>query len=85
MRFEFSSHALKLFHQMRANSIGLDMVAAINVITACGLLGDLMRGRSLHHWVIVSGFGYEIPIVNSLIAIYSKCRDLDQPSSIAAK
>ncbi|RWR92324.1 pentatricopeptide repeat-containing protein, chloroplastic [Cinnamomum micranthum f. kanehirae] len=77
VRFEFSSDALKLFHQMRANSISLDMVAVINVITACGLLGDLMRGRSLHHWVIVSGFGSEIPVVNSLIAMYSKCWDLD--------
>ncbi|RWR73472.1 putative pentatricopeptide repeat-containing protein [Cinnamomum micranthum f. kanehirae] len=77
VRFEFSSDALQLFHQMRANNIGLDMVAAINVITACGLLGDLMRGRSLHHWVIVSGFGNEIPVMNSLIAMYSTCRDLD--------
>lgn len=81
VRLEFASDALKLFHQMRDNDIGLDMVAAINVITACGLLGDLTRGRSLHHWVIVSGFGLEIPLVNSLITMYSKCGDLDSARS----
>ncbi|XP_077246079.1 pentatricopeptide repeat-containing protein At1g11290, chloroplastic-like [Tasmannia lanceolata] len=76
VRIEQASNAVKVFHRMRENGIDPDMVALVNLLTACSLLGDLMRGRLVHNQIVVAGFGSEITVVNSLITMYSKCGDL---------
>nr|XP_010935388.3 pentatricopeptide repeat-containing protein DOT4, chloroplastic-like [Elaeis guineensis] len=77
LELECAAEALNLFIQMRSEGIDPDMVAMINVITACACLGDLKRGRSVHNQIVVSGFELELPVKNSLITMYSKCGDME--------
>ncbi|XP_058077906.1 pentatricopeptide repeat-containing protein At1g11290, chloroplastic-like [Magnolia sinica] len=77
-----ASDCLKLFSQMRDYGIHPDTVAAVNIIAACGLLGDLMRGRLIHSWIMVVGFFLELSVSNSLIVMYSKCGDLDSARTV---
>ncbi|XP_059445593.1 pentatricopeptide repeat-containing protein DOT4, chloroplastic-like [Corylus avellana] len=73
---EYASNALELFCKMRDSGIRHDTVVIINLISACAILRDLKRGRQVHAQAVVCGFGSEISLANSLIAMYSKCSDL---------
>lgn len=74
---EYASNALILFRHMRNTGIRHDMVVTINLISACAILGDLRSGREIHAQAIVCGFESELPLRNSIMAMYSKCGDLD--------
>ncbi|TVU36076.1 hypothetical protein EJB05_17989 [Eragrostis curvula] len=71
-----AGEVIRAFVQMRSNGIVPDRVAMVSLVQACALLGDGRRGKSVHNQMIVRGFGSELPAVNSLIMMYSKCDDL---------
>lgn len=48
----------------------------VNLFSACAILRDLKRGRQVHAYAVVCGFGSELSLANSLIVMYSKCSDL---------
>ncbi|XP_017701499.1 putative pentatricopeptide repeat-containing protein At3g01580 [Phoenix dactylifera] len=77
LEVECATEALNLFIQMRVEGVDPDMVAMLNVITACARLGDLNRGRSVHNQIVIRGYGLELPVKNSLITMYSKCGDME--------
>ncbi|KAJ9704420.1 hypothetical protein PVL29_002815 [Vitis rotundifolia] len=79
---EYASDALMLFRQMRNTGISNDVVVVMNLISACAILGDLKRGREIHTQAFVRGFGSELPLTNSIIAMYSKCGDLDSSRTV---
>jgi pentatricopeptide repeat protein len=67
---------ISLFVQMRSNGIVPDRVAMVSLVQACALLGDARRGKLVHNQMVIHGFIRELPAVNSLITMYSKCKDL---------
>ncbi|GAY65171.1 hypothetical protein CUMW_239190 [Citrus unshiu] len=48
---------------------------------ANAILGDLKRGKQLRAQVVLGGLQLELCLSNSIIAIYSKCGDLDSSRS----
>uniref|UniRef100_A0A2N9FWQ7 Pentatricopeptide repeat-containing protein n=1 Tax=Fagus sylvatica TaxID=28930 RepID=A0A2N9FWQ7_FAGSY len=79
---EYASDALELFCRMRDSGISHDTVVIMNLISTCAILGDLKRGRIVHAQAVVCGFGSELTLVNSLIAMYSKCADLNSSRTV---
>jgi len=79
---ERPNEALSIFIRMRDSGISPDMITMVHVITACALRGDLRRGRSVHNQILTRGIGLELPIINSLITMYSKCEDLESARSL---
>jgi pentatricopeptide repeat protein len=71
-----AGEVIMLFVQMRSNGIVPDRVAMVSLVQACALLGDARRGKMVHNQMITGGFSSELPAVNSLITMYSKCKDL---------
>lgn len=67
---------ISLFSQMRSNGIVPDRVAMVSLVQACALLGDASRGKLVHNQMVIRGFSGELPAINSLITMYSKCKDL---------
>ncbi|CAO1940676.1 unnamed protein product [Urochloa humidicola] len=67
---------VSLFVQMRSNGIVPDRVAMVGLVQACAILGDARRGKLVHNQMVIRGFSRELPAVNSLITMYSKCKDL---------
>lgn len=68
--------ALELFCQMRKCLVHLDPVAVINGLGACSHVGSLILGKEIHG-VAVRSYSFEYDKVrNSLITMYSRCKDL---------
>ncbi|GLU02742.1 hypothetical protein SLE2022_199810 [Rubroshorea leprosula] len=82
VNLECAADAVKLFCKMRPSGVGYDAIVIMNLTTACGLLGALGKGKQVHAQAAVSGFLSELPVVNSLIAMYSKCGELDSSRSV---
>ncbi|KAK9183761.1 hypothetical protein WN943_024106 [Citrus x changshan-huyou] len=80
--FEYAGDALKIFREMRKSRIICDTVALLNLISANAILGDLKRGKQLHAQVVLGGLQSEQRLSNSIIAMYSKCGDLDSSRSV---
>lgn len=66
---------------MKKSRIICDTVALLNLISANAILGDLKRGKQLRAQVVLGGLQLELCLSNSIIAIYSKCGDLDSSRS----
>nr|XP_023889498.1 pentatricopeptide repeat-containing protein At1g19720-like [Quercus suber] len=79
---EYASDALELFSRIRYGWISHDTVVIMNPISACAIIGDLKKGRKVHAQAVVCGFGSELTLVNSLIAMYSKCGDLNSSRTV---
>ncbi|BAD82446.1 pentatricopeptide (PPR) repeat-containing protein-like [Oryza sativa Japonica Group] len=67
---------IHMFVQMRLSGIVPDRVALVTVAQACAHLGDGRIGKLVHNEIVICGFSGELPAVNSLITMYSKCEDL---------
>ncbi|KAK7858541.1 pentatricopeptide repeat-containing protein [Quercus suber] len=79
---EYASDALELFSRIRYGGISHDTVVIMNLISACAIIGGLKRGRKVHAQAVVCGFGSELTLVNSLIAMYSRCGDLNSSRTV---
>ncbi|KAK4785960.1 hypothetical protein SAY86_002649 [Trapa natans] len=76
IHLERASEALGLFREMRNKKVGCDVVLIKVVISCCAMLGDLIRGRQVHAYAMVQGYVADVTLLNSLVAMYSKCGDL---------
>ncbi|OMO86885.1 hypothetical protein COLO4_20878 [Corchorus olitorius] len=69
---------LKVFREMVSeDGIEPDGVTAASVLKACGRLEDINMGKLVHGVVIKRGHIHDLFIGNSLIDMYSKCKDVD--------
>ncbi|KAJ1286779.1 hypothetical protein BS78_03G378000 [Paspalum vaginatum] len=71
-----------IFVQMRSNGIVPDRVAMVSLVQACAILADARRGKLVHNQMVIRGFSRELPAVNSLITMYSKCKDLSSARTL---
>jgi pentatricopeptide repeat protein len=61
---------------MRHQSIGIDFVVFLNLISGCIQLGDFLLASSVHSLVLKCGCHKEDSIENLLITMYAKCGNL---------
>ncbi|KAG7967579.1 hypothetical protein I3843_08G106200 [Carya illinoinensis] len=71
------SRALNLYRGMRASGAPLDSCTFPCVFKACGMLHDLHCGAEVHGLAIRCGYDSIVYVVNSLVAMYAKCSNLD--------
>ncbi|CAH9131656.1 unnamed protein product [Cuscuta epithymum] len=77
VQLEYTSDAINLFLQMRDFGTSYDGGVLVNLISACGLMGNLKMGKSLHSQTIINGYVSDIQLTNSMISMYARCADLD--------
>ncbi|KAL5561184.1 hypothetical protein UlMin_030931 [Ulmus minor] len=82
VRLDNAREALNIFGKMKDSGIKCDIVVAMNLCSACAILGDLKKGKQIHAHAVSSGFGSELVFANSLISIYSKCGDLASSKAV---
>ena len=68
--------AFDLFNQMQHQTIGVDFVVFLNLISGCVQVGELLLASSVHSLVLKCGCDEEDSIENLLITMYAKCGDL---------
>ncbi|GJY43703.1 pentatricopeptide repeat-containing protein DOT4, chloroplastic [Tanacetum coccineum] len=73
------SECLCLFERMMALGVQPDSYTFSGVFKCVGLVGDgdVRLGDMVHGCVVKSGFGFESSVVNSMIAWYFKCGNVD--------
>ncbi|PHT41897.1 hypothetical protein CQW23_20751 [Capsicum baccatum] len=82
LHLEYASDATKLFFHMRVSGVDYDHLILMNLISACGILGNLKMGKSVHAQVITHGFGSELPLLNAMITMYARCEDLNSARTV---
>lgn len=82
VHLERASDVVGLFYEMRDKKVACDALVTINVVSSCAILGELIGGRQIHAHATVQGHATEVPVLNSLISMYSKCGDLDSSKAV---
>ncbi|XP_010246861.1 PREDICTED: pentatricopeptide repeat-containing protein DOT4, chloroplastic-like [Nelumbo nucifera] len=77
VHLDLASEALKLFCRMRDSGFSPDTVVLVNLTRACALLGDLNTGKAIHALAVIHGYGLDLHLLNSILAMYSKFGCLD--------
>lgn len=65
--------ALRVFREMVSDGIEGDIVAAVSLLLACGQLGSLRHGRSVHGFCVRRRFGLPLSLGNAIVDMYVKC------------
>ncbi|KAL8216154.1 hypothetical protein R6Q57_022991 [Mikania cordata] len=79
---ERAETALCLLHQMQQEGFLMDWVTTVTVASAVGQLGDTKAGQAVHAYAIRNTFIHEIPVVNSIVAMYAKCGEVEIAETI---
>ncbi|XP_020523012.1 pentatricopeptide repeat-containing protein At3g12770 isoform X2 [Amborella trichopoda] len=70
---ELPDEALMVLWQMQGEGLMPDSVCVVSVASAIAQLGNLQMAKSLHAFVILTGFVEDLAVENSLLAMYAKC------------
>ncbi|CAM0883617.1 unnamed protein product [Alopecurus aequalis] len=68
-----SEGALEYFSMMRGVGLAADVVTFVSVITCCSDLAALAQGQQVHAQVIKAGVDKVVPVITSLVHMYSRC------------
>ncbi|GJS53021.1 pentatricopeptide repeat-containing protein [Tanacetum coccineum] len=69
--------ALELVKEMQDEGLRMDWVTCVTVASAVGQLSDVKSGKSVHGYAVRSAFLDEVPVVNSILAMYGKCGEVE--------
>ncbi|XP_052722694.1 pentatricopeptide repeat-containing protein At3g63370, chloroplastic-like [Vigna angularis] len=70
---ELYSDAVNYFRDMQGSGLKFDQVSVLNLIAASGRLGNLLKGKEVHAYVIRNGMDCNMQIGNTMIDMYAKC------------
>ncbi|KAL2546757.1 Pentatricopeptide repeat-containing protein [Forsythia ovata] len=76
------SKALDLFSQMVEEKCEPDLITLANGLLSCANLGNLLKGKSIHCYILRSGIQLDLVATTNLIDMYSKCKHLTGASEI---
>lgn len=82
VNLEYATDAVELFCKMKVSEVSYDAIVVMNLVSACAILGDLRKGKQTHAQAVVCGFLSELQLVNSIIAMYSKCGDVESSRNL---
>ncbi|MED6208373.1 hypothetical protein PIB30_044407 [Stylosanthes scabra] len=74
--------ALCVFRQMLNLGVKASSATMASVITACGQLGSIHLGASVHGYIMRQELSLDSAAQNSLVTMYAKCGHLDQSSIV---
>ncbi|ESQ56235.1 hypothetical protein EUTSA_v10027059mg [Eutrema salsugineum] len=67
---------LALFREMMCSGFSLDSVVMVSLLTACGQLGALKHGKSVHGWCIRRCSCLGLNLGNAITDMYVKCSNM---------
>eukprot|EP01018_Ginkgo_biloba_P030289 Gb_21434 [translate_table: standard] len=72
-----ANKSLALFHQMQQADVKPNSITTVSVLPACAHLAALRLGKSIHAYIIRSGFDSDVFVETALIDMYAKCGSLE--------
>jgi pentatricopeptide repeat protein len=82
---ENPKEAMLIFQKMLDEGVKPTDVSVMGALHACADLGDLERGRFIHKLSVELGLDRNVSVVNSLISMYCKCKEVDTAASMFGK
>ncbi|XP_010450093.1 PREDICTED: pentatricopeptide repeat-containing protein At4g14170 [Camelina sativa] len=76
---------LVVFREMMYSGFALDSVVMVSLLTACGQLGALKHGKSVHGWSIRRCSCFGLNLGNAITDMYVKCSNLDYAYGVFVK
>ncbi|KAK7270732.1 hypothetical protein RJT34_26117 [Clitoria ternatea] len=76
VRIGHAVEAFSIFNQMQHQSIGMDFVVFLNLISGCIQVRELLLASSVHSLILKCGYDEVDSIENLLITMYAKCGNL---------
>ncbi|CAD6223883.1 unnamed protein product [Miscanthus lutarioriparius] len=74
--------ALDLYNQMQSQGLAPDEITLVAVLSACGRIGDLTVGKTVHLYIRDNIYNPDVSLVNSLLDMYAKCGQVDTVISL---
>ncbi|KAL2525175.1 Pentatricopeptide repeat-containing protein [Abeliophyllum distichum] len=71
-----SSEALALFNKMVSEGIKPNTTTLVTLLSACGQIASVEKGKEIHDYIREEGFEYNIALATALIDMYAKCGQL---------
>ncbi|QCD95011.1 pentatricopeptide repeat-containing protein At4g19191, mitochondrial-like [Vigna unguiculata] len=71
-----AAEAFGLFNKMQRQSVGIDFVVFLNLISGCIQVGELLLASSVHSLVLKCGCDEVDSVENLIITLYAKCGNL---------
>jgi len=69
----YQNEAIAIFEQMQVVGLKPNSVAVVSALLLCADVGALQQGKSIHAYIIRSGFELDVSVGNSLIFMYARC------------
>lgn len=73
---------VRLFNQMREESVFPNEISVLSLIIECGFVGVLELGKCLHSFILRNGFVISLSLATALVDMYGKCGDLRSARAI---
>lgn len=70
--------ALELLETMQQAEVAPNKITFASILQGCTTPAALEHGKKVHRYIIQSGYGRELWVVNSLITMYCKCGGLEE-------
>ncbi|XP_057868728.2 pentatricopeptide repeat-containing protein At3g12770 [Cryptomeria japonica] len=77
--------SITLFYQLSLNGMKPNSVTVVSVLPACGYLGALQQGKSIHAYVLRNGFESEVSVCTTLVDMYGKCGSVEAARQVFDK
>ncbi|KAL8214748.1 hypothetical protein R6Q57_004197 [Mikania cordata] len=77
-----SNEALRLFDEMQLAKLLPDKITIVTVLSACGDLGALRVGKTVHKYIKMNQIEIDIKLGTSLVNMYAKCGDIANASCV---
>ncbi|KAL7138357.1 hypothetical protein ABFS83_10G157700 [Erythranthe nasuta] len=74
--------ALLIYKRMAETGLVPNRFTITGVLSALALAGELYNGKSVHAFTIKTGFESGLAVLNALIDMYGKCRQLSDASTV---
>eukprot|EP01018_Ginkgo_biloba_P025502 Gb_26010 [translate_table: standard] len=74
---EHSEETLRLFCQMQHAGMKPNQFSFASALSTCGHLSAAEEGKQVHAYIIKVGFEFNVILINSMLDMYSKCKNMD--------
>ncbi|KAF9596227.1 hypothetical protein IFM89_008386 [Coptis chinensis] len=64
---------LKLFGRLRIGNLKLNQVSVVSALSAAAEMGDMDKGKEIHHYAIEDGIDMDVSVATSVMTMYAKC------------
>lgn len=81
-RMGMPMRALILFHEMKFSNVAPNIATMVSLLPAYSNLVDMAQCRSIHGYIIRSGFESHISVETALLGMYAKCGDIEAASQL---